>query len=324
MRVLIGADVGGTKIAVRVAAADGSTYTDVEYPAAGWEASPVEDAARWLLDRLVRAAPDGGEIAAVGIGAQGCDTQRHCALLAAAIEAHGVPAAVVNDAALLVPAAGLGEGIGVIAGTGSIAVGADKGGAVLFAGGWGWVLGDEASAPGIVREATKAVLAAADASPTADAAAPDEPLSAALLNHFGVPDAPSLARAVNDDPTPENWGPAAPAVFRAADEGSPLAKAVIDSAARSLCLLVTRLRERGAVGTTVVAAGSVIVRQPRLAARFRAHLQRAHPGLDLRVLAVPPVAGAIALARARSLAGNGRLPAGREVSRGGDAEGEDG
>lgn len=308
MRVLMGADVGGTKIAIRVAAADGSTHSDVEYPAEGWEASPVEDAARWLLDRLIRAAPDCGEIAAVGIGAQGCDTQQHCARLAAAIEARGVAATVVNDAALLVPAAGLEKGIGVIAGTGSIAVAADAEGKVLFAGGWGWVLGDDASAPGIVREATKAVLAAADASTgtgtgtrsgTGTGTA-DDGLLAALLNHFAVADAPSLARAVNDEPTPENWGPGARAVFRAADEGSPLALSVVDDAARSLQLLVTRLLERGAVGETVVAAGSVIVHQPRLAERFRAHLLRAHPGLELRVLDVPPVAGAIALARTRA------------------------
>ncbi len=294
MKVLIGADVGGTKVAIRVAAADGSTHSDAEYPADGWEASPVDAAARWLLDRLLRAAPGAGEIAALGIGAQGCDTQEHCTKLAAAIEAHGVPATVVNDAALLIPAAGLAGGIGVIAGTGSIGVGTDPAGAVLFAGGWGWVLGDEASAPGIVRQATRAALAACDEGGA------DDGLLSVLLAHFAVPDPPSLARAVNDDPTPENWGPAAPAVFRAADEGSPLALGVIDEAARSLQSLVTRLVERGAVGETVVAAGSVIVHQPRLAGRFREYLARAHPTLDLRILDVPPVAGAIALARDRA------------------------
>ena len=297
MRVLLGADVGGTKVAVRVAAADGSTQSDMEFPADGWEASPVEDAARRLIDLLLRAAPSGGEIAAVGIGAQGCDTTEHCAKLAAAIEAHGVAAAVVNDAALLIPAAGLEHGIGLIAGTGSIGVGADATGAALFAGGWGWVLGDDAGAPGIVREATKAALTAYDEG------APDDGLLSALLEHFAVPDAQSLARAVNDEPTPENWGPGAPAVFRAADGGSRSALGVIDAAARSLQVLVNQLVERGAVGETVVAAGSVIVKQPLLADRLRAHLARTNPGLELQVLDVPPVAGAIELARRRASTG---------------------
>jgi N-acetylglucosamine kinase-like BadF-type ATPase len=290
----MGADVGGTKLAIRVAAPDGVTRLDATYPAEGWQAAPAGDAAHWLLERLRRALPEGDEIGAVGIGAQGCDTQAHCVELAAALGALGVPATVVNDAALLIPAAGLEHGIGVIAGTGSIGVATDRDGAVLFAGGWGWVLGDEAGAPGIVREAARAALAAHDAG------SPDDGLLTALLAHYRVADPPALARAVNDEPTPENWGPAAPAVFRAADAGSPLATDIVDAAARALTLLVTRLRARGAVGDTVVAAGSVILRQPLLATGFRTLLADAHPDLKLRLLEVPPVAGAIALARERA------------------------
>jgi N-acetylglucosamine kinase-like BadF-type ATPase len=301
MRVVVGADVGATKLAVRVEALDGTVRADVALPSAGWEASPVGDAARWLLERLSRAVPEGDEIAAAGIGAQGCDTQEHCARLAAAVEALGVPAAVVNDAALLVPAAGLEAGIGVIAGTGSIAVGADAAGTVLFAGGWGWVIGDEASAPAVVREATRAALAAHDDG------LPDDGLLSALLSHFGAADPPALARAVNDEPLPGHWGPAAPAVFRAADGGSALAARVVEEAAAHLALLVTRLVRRGAAGSTVVAAGSVLTHQPRLSGAFRAHLTRAHPSLALHLLEVPPVAGGLVLARRRHTAG-GRGP----------------
>ncbi|MBD0738137.1 BadF/BadG/BcrA/BcrD ATPase family protein [Streptomyces sp. CBMA29] len=286
MKVVVGADVGGTKLAVRVAPLDDPAApprADRTLPADGWEAAPVDTAARWLLERLTRAVPEGDEIAAVGIGAQGCDTQRHCAHLAAAVEALGVPAAVVNDAALLVPAAGLDTGIGVIAGTGSIGVGADAAG----------VLGDEGGAPAIVRDAVRSALAAYDAGRA------DDGLLAALLGHFGDPDPQTLARTVNDQPTPGHWGPAAPAVFRAADAGSALAAAVVDEAGRQLALLVTRLVGRGAVGDTVVAAGSVVVRQPRLADALRARLAAVHPSLTLRLLDVPPVAGAVALARAR-------------------------
>jgi N-acetylglucosamine kinase-like BadF-type ATPase len=85
-------------------------------------------------------------------------------------------------------------------------------------------------------------------------------------------------------------------VFRAADDGSPLAVHVVDDAARHLAVLVGRLVARGAVGDTVVAAGSVIVHQPRLARRLRARLADTHPELALRLLDVPPVAGAVALA----------------------------
>lgn len=293
MRLLVGADVGGTKLALRVETPEGAVRADIEIPAAGWEAAPVDRAARWLLDHVRPVLPEGDGIAALGVGAQGCDTQEHCARLVAAVEALGVPATVVNDAALLVPAAGLDAGIGVVAGTGSIAVGTDTAGAVLFAGGWGWVLGDEGSAPGIVREAAKAALAAYDSGHG------DDGLLSALLAHYGDPDPQTLARTVNDEPTTANWGPAAPVVFRAAAEGSPLARRVVDEAAAQLSLLVTRLLARGATGSTVVAAGGVVVHQPLLAARLRARLAAAHPALTLRLLDVPPVAGAVALARNR-------------------------
>jgi N-acetylglucosamine kinase-like BadF-type ATPase len=251
----------------------------------------VDEAARWLRSLLSLAVPTDHEIVAVGIGAQGCDTQEHGLALAEALGELGVLATVVNDAALLVPAAGLEHGIGVIAGTGSIAVGADSAGTVLFAGGWGWVLGDEASAPAIVREATKAALAAYDDR------RPDDGLLRALLAHYAVADPPALARAVNDVPTPENWGPGAVAVFRAADAGSTRAARIVDEAARSLKLLVSQLVARGAVGDTVVAAGSVIVNQPRLADRLRTKLADFYPSLTLRLLDVPPVAGGVVLAR---------------------------
>jgi len=293
MKVLVGADVGGTKLAVRVESPDGEVRADVEIAAEGWESTPVDEAARWLLDHLSRVVPEGDEIAAVGVGAQGCDTRDHCVHLGAALEARGVPAAVVNDAALLVPAAGLDAGIGIIAGTGSIGVGTGADGDVLFAGGWGWVLGDEGSAPAIVREATRAALTAYDCGQG------DDGLLSALLAHYGDPDPQTLARTVNDEPTPGNWGSAAPAVFRAADAGSALAVRVVDQAAAQLQTLVSRLVARGATGGTVVAAGSVLVHQPRLAAALRAQLARAHPTLTLHLLQVPPVTGAVALARAR-------------------------
>ncbi|MGW3288841.1 N-acetylglucosamine kinase [Streptomyces sp. NPDC001002] len=293
MKVLVGADIGGTKLAIRMTAPDGTVLVDVEVPSTDWEAAPVEQAARWLLNRVRPVLPEGAEIAALGVGAQGCDTQEHCSHLTSAFEALGVRTTVVNDGALLVPAAGLTEGVGVIAGTGSIAVGTTADGTVLFAGGWGWVLGDEGSAPAIVREAAKAALAAHDKR------RPDDGLLAELLAHYGVADAPALARAVNDSPTPATWGPAAPAVFRAAEAGSVSALAVVDDAAAHLTALVSRLRARGAVGETVVAAGSVVLGQPLLADRLRNRLGATHPDLTLRLLDVAPVAGAVALARVR-------------------------
>ena len=139
--------------------------------------NPSTHGVRWVTDLVRRTVPHGATIAAVGLGAQGLDTDAIAREFAAAMP---WPTTAVNDAALLVPAAGLDSGLGVIAGTGSIGVGRDAHGAAIITGGWGWVIGDEAGAAGIVREATRAALFAHDDG------LPDDGLLAALLDAFGV------------------------------------------------------------------------------------------------------------------------------------------
>jgi N-acetylglucosamine kinase-like BadF-type ATPase len=299
-RALVGLDIGGTKSAVVVERLDGTRLVETTVASDDWDAEPLEHGVRWVTELVRATLPPGVEVAALGLGAQGLDTDALARQFSAAMP---WPTTAVNDAALLVPAAGLEHGLGVIAGTGSIGVGRDAHGAALVTGGWGWVIGDEAGAAGIVREATRAALFAHDDGPlraTGDGTAPHDaadPLLAALLDAFGVGDAERLARAVNDEPTMANWGPRAPAVFAAADAGSALAARVIDGAAQSLARLVDQLVARGAVGSDVVAAGSVIVGQPRLYEGFAEWVAVRHPSLDVRLLTAPPVEGAVALAR---------------------------
>lgn len=289
--LLVGLDAGGSKLAIRAEDAHGAAICDVELRAVGWEAEPANTAVEWLLSRLADVLPAGGMIAALGLGAQGCDNPAVKAEITAGFQARGIRASVVNDAALLVPAAGLDTGLGVIAGTGAIAVGVDETGLDLAAGGWGWVLGDDAGGVGIVREAVKRALF------RHDAGEPDDGLLAFLLEAFDVTTAERLARAVNDTPTIENWAPHAPAVFAAADAGSADAAEVVLAGATHLATLVDQLLRRGAVGETVVCAGSIILQQQRLFEAFANSLGRSHPQLAVRRLDDRPVAGALVLAR---------------------------
>ncbi len=286
--VLVGLDIGGTKSAVIVEDADGARLVDTVVPSEDWDAEPLADGVRWVIDLVERTVPFGATIAAVGLGAQGLDSDAIAREFSAALP---WPTTAVNDAALLVPAAGLDSGLGVISGTGSIGVGRTVDGSSVITGGWGWVIGDEAGAAGITREATRAALFAHDDG------LPDDGLLAALLSAFDVENAERLARAVNDEPTMDTWGPRAPAVFGAADAGSGLAASVIDGAADSLARLVDQLLARGAVGSDVVAAGSVVVGQPRLYDAFVARVAQRHPALTVHLLTAPPVEGAVALAR---------------------------
>lgn len=289
--LIVGLDVGGTKTAIRATDAVGRTVADLVVPSGEWDAEPV-DAAAATIDRVIRGAFPDATVISLAVGAQGLDNEAVARQLETALGALGyTPVACVNDAALLVPAAGFAVGLGLIAGTGAIGVGRRADGRTFVTGGWGWVIGDDAGAAGLVREATKVALLAHDDGE------PDDGLLAALLADFGVTDAERLARAVNDEPTMANWAPHAPAVFAAADAGSPLARRVVEAGAEHLARLVDQLLARGAVGRDVVASGSVITGQRRLFSALRDLLALRHPELSLHLLRQAPVAGAVTIAR---------------------------
>jgi N-acetylglucosamine kinase-like BadF-type ATPase len=145
--VLVGLDVGGSKTAIRAVDPAGAVVVDVVVPTARWRGESAGSKAGILLALVaehVDAAPT-----ALAVGAHGCDTDEQCAELTDAVRARmpvPVPVAVVNDAQLLVHAVGSPDAIGVIAGTGSIAVGRTLGGGTVHAGGWGWLVGDDGRA----------------------------------------------------------------------------------------------------------------------------------------------------------------------------------
>jgi N-acetylglucosamine kinase-like BadF-type ATPase len=290
--VLAGLDIGGTKASLMVETLEGRVLLESVVPSGDWDAEPISAGADWIMRLLSSTLPDDMDVRALGVGAQGLDSRDIATAFEGALANRGLRARAVNDAALLLPAVGLRQGFGVIAGTGSIVIGVDATDGPLFTGGWGWVLGDEAGAAGLVRDATRAVLRAHDDGE------PDDGLLAALASAFDVTSAERLARAVNDDPTVANWGPRSRVVFAAADEGSKLAAGVVSLAAERLAHHVTQLARRGGMGSDVVVAGSVILSQPRLYAAFVDAVARAHPGFAVRRLEVEPVVGAVALARA--------------------------
>jgi N-acetylglucosamine kinase-like BadF-type ATPase len=203
-----------------------------------------------------------------------------------------VPVLVVGDAELLVPAAGLDKGVGLVAGTGSVAVGLLADGSRLQVGGWGAVLGDEGGAAGLVREAARAAWAAHDRGE-----APDQ-LATGLVEAFGVAEVPALGAALESaSDVSAEWGRHARVVFTAADAGSLLAREVIAEAGRSLAALVVRLAERGVPVDDVVVSGGTVLAQPLLYDALTGALAEQVPGARPWPIQVPPVEGAVALAR---------------------------
>ncbi|MDX2548500.1 ATPase, partial [Streptomyces sp. WI04-05B] len=215
--LVVGIDVGGTKTHLRAYAGD-DLIADHIRPSEGWRPHDPVAAADWLAALVTGALPAGARPSAVAMGGHACETPRQCAQIRAALRPHlDAPASVVGDAELLVPAAGLDRGAGLVAGTGSVAVGRREDGTLVQVGGWGALLGDEGGSAGLVREAVRTVWAAHDRGEE-----PDE-LAKGLLAAFGVPDVPALGGALEAAASPSaDWGRHAPVVFALARVNRPV------------------------------------------------------------------------------------------------------
>lgn len=288
----VGIDIGGTKTHLR-AMAGGRIAGDLVVPTATWRRHDWQHDAGELL-QMSGTLANGGRIAAMAVGAHGCDDAEECAAFQASLAARAsYPVRVLNDAELIPAAMGVTDGIGVVAGTGSIAVTRNPGDEMLVAGGWGWVIGDEGSASGLVREAARAAGLHLDLGGSAE-----ETLVRRLCQTLGIASPVRLGSAIAACGSATRLGSHASAVFEAAAEGSALARRVIDEGAASLVDLVKRLVQRGARARHVVAGGGVICSQPPLSEAFLKHMKAQFgAGMTALILEGPPVAGACAIAR---------------------------
>jgi N-acetylglucosamine kinase-like BadF-type ATPase len=286
--LIAGIDIGGTKTHLLVRRA-GKTVADRIVASSDWRTWDREKDAAALAE-LVKAVAEGEPVAAA-FGAHGCDTDWHCKQMEQDLAAHlAGRIKVVNDSELLVPAAGFVTGIGVVSGTGSIAVARSQAGEMLVAGGWGWILGDEGSAAALVREAARAVRGSIDLGQSGD------PLTESLMSRLETKDPTKIGRMLNEVRSAAIWGSYAGAVFDAAAKDSMLAMRVINEGATALARLVGILVARGADARHVVIGGGVVVEQAMLFDAFRAAMSDISPASEVTLLRAPPVNGALALA----------------------------
>jgi N-acetylglucosamine kinase-like BadF-type ATPase len=288
--VRVGIDVGGTKTHLR-AVRGGQVLVDRVVSSEGWRPAYAASAAAFLTDLIAVTMPDAAPDA-IAVGAHGCDSARACEMLATELARRlpTVKCLVRNDAELLVPACGLTAGVGVVAGTGSVAVGRDRRGEPVFVGGWGWLIGDEGSAPGLLREAVRACMAARDRGESPDL------LATLLMRSYDVFEVADLPEALAAEAGAASWGRRADLVFDALHGGSALARAVVDDAAVSLASLVRGMAARDVDVADIVLAGGVILNQPSLFDAFDRKLRTAAPRSTVHRLAVDPVVGAVRLA----------------------------
>ena len=201
---------------------------------------------------------------------------------------------VVSDARAALEGAHAGQpGIIVIAGTGSMVLGADHQGKQIRAGGWGHLLGDEGSGYRLVVEALRAVLRARDGwgPPTRL----DEALRAALslANWDQI-----IARVHGGDLDREHLAAAAAAVFATARSGDQVATEIIRSGAAGLGQQVGAVARRLDMAEEVPVAciggvfGEIETLWPHLERAARNHVA----SVRRTVPRLPPVLGALLIA----------------------------
>ncbi|MGK6316671.1 N-acetylglucosamine kinase [Neorhizobium sp. DT-125] len=289
--LLVGVDVGGSKTHIRIERADtGAILHDTIHSSTGWAGLSDSDRAHALATLVETSTAGRGTVASLVAGVHGNDSREQEEVLQTPIRSQYPIVRILNDSHLLVLAHGSPSGTGLIAGTGSSATSIQSDGEALTVGGWGWLLGDEGGAVGIVRDAARQVLHAYDSEQV-------DPLTNLLLMGLEVDHPHGLQHRLTAT-EPREWARAAEQVFAALEVGSMRAQAVIDAHAEAMAGMIELLARRGGDVSTVVCAGGVITNQPVLFEAVRASIKaRVCATRDVVLLKEPPVSGAIILAR---------------------------
>jgi len=187
------------------------------------------------------------------------------AILAAILRADQL--IVTNDAAIALSGAGsTGQGIVIIAGTGSIAFARNATGQTARAGGWGYVFGDEGGAFDIVRQALRVSLR------MEEGWGPPTALRQVLLDATASAGANQILHLFYSQEWPRSRVAAlAPFVDRTAAEGDAVAIRILEHAAQELALLAASVRAQlwHAEETVDVAWSGGVFRSQRVLQRFR-------------------------------------------------------
>ena len=305
MRVL-GIDAGGTKTTAFLADADGHVVGEGRAGGANLQAHgelEVEKVLHGVIDLALGDRPV--MPAAVCLGLAGVDRKDDAQVVRDIMKRLGFRShtLIVNDAliALVAGSGGIGPGIVLVSGTGSIAYGVNRRGVAARAGGWGSSLGDEGSGYWIGRRALVAVVR------DADGRGPQTALTPLVLEHFGLSRPEQLVAEIYDNVSGRRAIASLGAtVERARAEGDPVAIEILRDAATELAMaassVITRLDMRGEQFPTWL-SGGLMTGVPWLATEVARHLAEVAPRSVVAPLTVEPAMGAVRLALAEAQGG---------------------
>lgn len=301
--LFLGVDGGGTSTTAWLADAEGRVVgRGVGGPSNGKAIGP--EAAKEGLDRSIRSAfeeagldPEPVAVACLGLaGYDRPEDKRWLETWAAGSPWHG-RLVLVNDGDLVV-AAGTPEGwgVGLIAGTGSIAVGIDREGRTARAGGWGYLIGDEGSAYAVALAGLRKVARIADGRDGSESPA----LIWRLCEGLGIGSTSELVSAVYRQGVDRaRLAALAPCVVASADDDPSIFDEILAPAGMELALMVAAVARNlgfreGALPLAM--AGSFLLNCRPVARLVLEKLDDL--GYEVTASTVPdPVEGALLLAR---------------------------
>ncbi len=293
MRHVIGFDAGGTKTVGLLADERGEVLRDARAGAANL-VTQGELGVEKVLFQVLSALDPPGPVDAVCLGIAGADRPAHLELVEGMLARLGFRRAVrvVNDAVIALTA-GTPDGLGVVlvAGTGSVAYGRDPTGRTARAGGWGYLLGDEASAFWLGHAAVRQGIRGADGR------GPETSLFERICRRVGAATPGELADWFYAQETPRaRVAELAGVVEEAAVAGDAAAGALLDQAADHLARAARAVAGRLGFPAAypLILAGGTFRACPSLEARLGGRLDL--PGAEPRRLAVEPARGAVTLA----------------------------
>ena len=295
---VLGIDAGGTKTICLLADGEGKVIGEARGGGANLQASgelEVEKVLHHVMDAAIGdrdVRPDG-----ICLGIAGVDRPQDTAAVHSIMRRIGFKARVivVNDALVaLVAGAGDGEGVVVVAGTGSIAYGRDTSGRAARAGGWGYLLGDEGGGFWIGRAALTAVVR------QFDGRGPVTRLTPMILEQLGLSTPSELIHEIYyRDVHRHTIAGIAGLVQRAMEQRDAIAAEILTRAGSELASaagsVIARLEMRGDAFPTVL-AGGIFRGIPWLVDDITNRLSEIAPRTLVRPLDVEPAIGAVRLA----------------------------
>lgn len=281
---VLGMDGGGTKTKVCAAGLDGQIFDSFLGGSMNINSMGEAGVRQTMADifgQLKARGADWTHLRGICLAAAGISNPLTRETLTASVLAAGIekrPVIIGDHQAALYGAHGKGEGMILIAGTGSICYGLNHQGREARAGGFGHLIDDEGSGYALGRDVLSAVVQAEDGrkAPTC--------MRQAVLEQLGLSSIPELIQYVYSPQTGKKEIAAlAPIVMKGLEAGEEAAAEILQKAAGHLAELVFPVAKKlSAEAGELAFCGSVITKNEVLIEMLKSKIQAVYP--DLRCI----------------------------------------